>query len=99
MAGTAITEAAISKITRGGRHERRRAGLRLMEPCDRQLCGLHLLCIHLLQAPDVAGLALIQRLQRLSGGAVRGDVRISADDLLSVRLATVAFSQCRLVLA
>src|SRR6516164_9655943 len=81
----------INRMTRGGRHERRRDGLWLMEPCDRQLCGLHLFCLYVFQATDTQGLALVQRLQRVSGRIVRGDVRISADDLFSVRLAAVTF--------
>src|SRR6266567_1238658 len=99
MADMVITETTINRTTRGGRHERRRACLRPVEPCDCQLGRLHLLCLYLFQAADAARLALVQRLQRVSGGAVRGDVRISADDLLPVRLAAVAISGYRLVLA
>ena len=46
-----------------------------------------------------AFLAFVQRLQWLSGGIVRGDVRLPTDDLFSVWLAAVALSEHRLVLA
>src|SRR6266536_5399596 len=97
MAGMVITAARINGITRGGRHERRRAGLWPVEPGDCQFHRLHLLCLYVFQAPDAAGLALVQRVQRVSGGTVRGDVRLSADDLFPVGLAAVAITRRRLV--
>src|SRR6516165_10893783 len=65
---------------------------------DHQFSDLYLLRLQLLQAADEAGLALVQRLQRILGGAVHRDVRLSADDISAIGMATEQLPRCRLVL-
>src|SRR6516162_9869890 len=93
------TEVMGKTIVKAGRHEFGRARLRPMEPRHRQLRGLHPVRLQLLQAADEPGLAVVRRLQRVPGRAVRRDVRLSAEHLFPFGLAAVAISGHRLVLA
>src|SRR6266496_2858049 len=102
MEDTIITKevaAPAATMWKRGHRERRRTRLRPVEPCDRQFRGLHSVRLYLLQAADAERLALIRRVQCISGRAVRGDVRLSAHHLFPLRMATVAISRRGLVLA
>src|SRR6266702_732759 len=95
---TEVTTAAATMRKRGHR-ERRRARLRPVEPRDCQFRDLHAVRLYLLQAADAERLGLLQRFQRISGRAVRRDVRLSAHHLLPLGMVAVAISRRRLVLA
>src|SRR5262245_30058803 len=94
-----VTEVMGKTIVKGGRHELGHARLRLMGPRHRQLRGLHPVRLQLLQAAHRPRLAVVRRVQRVSGRAVRGDVRLSTEHLFPLGLAAVAVSGRRLVLA
>src|SRR6516165_6138123 len=96
---TVVMEVMGKTIVKGGRHELRRARLRPVGPGHRQLSRLHPVRLQLLQAADGPGLALVRRLQRVSGRAVRGDVRLSTEHLFPFGLAAVPISGRRLVLS
>src|SRR5438874_9551443 len=88
----------IARTNEEKRHERWYARLWPLEPRHRQFRRVHRFRLQLLQADDVARLALVRRLQRLSGGALRRDVRLPSHDLFPIRMAAVAFPWRRLVL-
>src|SRR5512139_3936748 len=97
-AGTEIIELTGKGIAKGERHEHGRASLWPLGPRPGQLSRLHLVRLQLLQATDDAGLALVRCVQRLSGGAVCGDVRLSTLHLFPVGLAPKPLPRDRLVL-
>src|SRR6516164_3476327 len=94
-----VMEVMGKTIVKGERHELGRARLRPLEPVHRQLRGLHPVRVQLLQAADGPGLALVRRLQRVPGRAVRRDVWLSAEHLFPLGLAAIPVSGRRLVLA
>src|SRR6516165_630013 len=96
---TVVMEVMGKTIVKGWRHELRRARLRPVRPRHRQLRGLHPVRLQLLQAADGPGLALVRRLQRVPGRAVRRDVRVSTEHLFPLGLAAIPVSGRRLVLA
>src|SRR6516165_1354855 len=95
----AVTEVMDRTIVKGERHELGHARLRPMGPRHRQLRCLQPVRLQLLQAAHRPRLALVRRVQRIPGRAVRGDVRLSAEHLFPLGLAAVAVSRRRLVLA
>src|SRR6516225_6100264 len=95
----AVTEVMDRTIVKGERHELGHARLRPMGPRHRQLRCLQPVRLQLLQAAHRPRLALVRRLQRIPGRAVRRDVRFSAEHLFPLGLAAVAISRRRLVLA
>src|SRR5262245_58073073 len=98
MADTAATAITAGTIVKGARYERGDDGVRPMGAGDRQFGYLRSVRLQLLQAADGARLALIQRLQRFPGGAVRGDVRLSAHHLCPLGLAAEPVSRRRLAI-
>src|SRR5262245_40510368 len=99
MEDTAGTEVMGKTTVKGERHELGHARLRPVGPRHRQLRCLHPVRVQLLQAADGPRLAVLRRVQRVSGGAVRRDVRLSTEHLFPLGLAAVAISGRRLVLA
>lgn len=57
----------------------------------------HPVRLQLLQATDDPGLAIVQRVQRVSGRVICGNVRISAYNLFRLRMAAEQLSERRLV--
>src|SRR6516225_7015494 len=94
-----VTEVMGKTIVKEKRHEFGRARLRPMEPRHRQLRGLHPVRLQLLQAAHRPRLAVVRRLQRIPGRAVRRNVRVSTEHLFPLGLAAVPVSGRRLVLA
>src|SRR3990172_6704189 len=87
MVATAVMRDTTKPLATGAHHERRNTRLWPVEPCHRQLRRFHLVRIQLLQAADGPRLAIVWRVQRLSGCAVHGDVRLPADHLFPLGLA------------
>ena len=97
----AATDVKISQAIKGRRHERV-ISLWPLELGTRQFGRLYPFRLQFLQATDDPRLAIIQRVQRVSGGIVCRDVRISAYHLFSLRMAAkslperrLAFPRCR----
>src|SRR5215510_5904890 len=91
--------AMITPVVKGMRHDFRIARVWPVEPRHRQLGRLRLVRLQLLQAADRARLALLWSIQRVPGGTVHRDVRLSAHYLLPFRLAAEPLSRCGLVLS
>ena len=73
--------------------------VRPLVPRTHQLDRLHLLRAQLREATELARLAIVRRFLCFHRGALRGDVRLSADDLSALRLAGAAVSRRRSPLA
>src|ERR1017187_4625023 len=97
ITGMAAPEAMASRTMRGKRHYDRLACLWPVGPRPGQFVCLYPVRLQLLQAADDAGLALVQRIQRVSRLLVCGDVRLSADHLFLLGVAAKPLSERRLV--
>src|SRR5215831_2880432 len=79
-------------------YDPRESRLRLMGLGADQLCDLHYVCLHILQAEDVARLAQFRGVQRVPCCALHRDVRLPAHTLFPLGLVADALSRCELAI-